>query len=224
MADGGTLFLDEVTEMAPELQVKLLRVLETRTFRRVGGVEELKVDVRILSSSNRDLDEAVKSGKLRQDFYYRLHVFPITIPPLREHREDIPLLALHFLEQIETRERGGLNGMEIGAGEALMAHDWPGNVRELRNVIHRAFVLSEPPHLRASAVRSVLVDAARSAKSDNESIPLAVGDSLSTAERRLIERTVGASKGDFGKAAEQLGVTQKDLKAKLRKHKLPSSR
>jgi len=156
LAHGGTLFFDEVTEMSAELQIKLLRVLETKTFRRVGGNEELKVNIRILSSTNRDLQEAIKSGKLREDFYYRLNVFPLVLPPLRERKEDISLLARYFLERIEEKEKAGFREFEPGALAALNEHSWPGNVRELRNVVHRAYVLSNPPVIGAEAVRSVL--------------------------------------------------------------------
>ncbi len=156
LANGGTLFFDEVTEMSTELQIKLLRVLETKTFRRVGGNEELAINTRILSSTNRDLPEAIKSGKLREDFYYRLNVFPLTLPPLRERKDDISLLAHHFLERIEEKEKGGFRDFEPGAMTLLDKHSWPGNVRELRNIVHRAYVLSNPPLVGVSAVDSVL--------------------------------------------------------------------
>jgi len=142
--------------MSAELQIKLLRVLETKTFRRVGGNEELKVNTRILSSTNRDLQEALKSGKLREDFYYRLNVFPLSLPTLRERKEDISLLARHFLERIEEREKGGFRDFEPAALAVLNDYAWPGNVRELRNIVHRAYVLSNPPVIAASAVESVL--------------------------------------------------------------------
>src|SRR5512141_1108524 len=151
MAHGGTLFLDEVTEMPPELQVKFLRVLDTRTFRRVGGNEELDVDVRLVASSNRDRAEAVRSGAFRPDLFYRLNVFPLRMPPLRERKADIPALASHFLSQLEEKERRGFTAFESGALEALDRHDWPGNVRELRNAVHRTYVLSDPPVGQAAA-------------------------------------------------------------------------
>ena len=158
MSHGGTLFLDEVTEMSSELQVKLLRVLETRTFRRVGGSEELRVDVRVVSSTNRKPEEAIREGKLREDLYYRLGVFPLSLPPLRERAEDIPLLAQSFLESIEAREHAGIRNIAPAGLEALQAHRWTGNVRELKNVIHRVHVLSNPPTISAEALRSVLGD------------------------------------------------------------------
>ena len=144
LAQGGTLFLDEVTEMPPDLQVKFLRVLETRSFRRVGGNEEITSDVRIVSSSNRDLAEAVEKKTLREDLYYRLNVLPLHVVPLRERREDVAVLARHFLAR-DRRERGR-RAADLLAGapsRSSPAHAWPGNVRELRNVVHRAYVLTD---------------------------------------------------------------------------------
>ncbi len=218
MANGGTLFLDEVTEMPPELQVKLLRVLETRAFRRVGGNEELKVDVRIVSSTNRNLDEAIREGKLREDFYYRLNVFPLTIPPLRERREDIPDLARHFLDQIEGQEKAGIREIDAPAVAELTAQDWPGNVRELRNVVHRAYVLSNPPVIGAEAVRSVLgtpAHPAAPAPPGRTPVPAAVGDTLEQVERRLIEKTLESVGGDRERAAKVLKITPAALRARL---------
>jgi two-component system, NtrC family, response regulator AtoC len=155
-AMGGTLFLDEITEMGPELQVKLLRVLEDRTLRRVGGSAELKVDVRLISATNRDPHEAMKEKKLREDLYYRLNVFPIALPPLTDRREDIPLLAEHFRKLIEEQEKAGVTGWDPGALELLNVYDWPGNVRELRNIVHRAYVMTEGKIIRADVVRGLV--------------------------------------------------------------------
>lgn len=155
-ATGGTLFLDEITEMGPELQVKLLRVLEDRTLRRVGGSVELKVDVRLISATNRDPHEAMKEKKLREDLYYRLNVFPIALPPLTDRREDIPLLAEHFRKLIEEQEKAGVTGWDPGALELLNSYDWPGNVRELRNIVHRAYVMTEGKIIRADVVRGLV--------------------------------------------------------------------
>jgi DNA-binding NtrC family response regulator len=158
-AHGGTVFLDEITEMPPDLQVKLLRVLEESTFRRVGGNEEISLDARVIAATNRDPEKAIQEKKLRADLFYRLNVFPLAIPPLRDRKEDIPLLVAHFLESFAEAE-----GAEGGAPHpafirALRAWDWPGNVRELRNVLRRAFILARggglvsehlPPQLRAA--------------------------------------------------------------------------
>ncbi len=161
-AMGGTLFLDEITEMGAELQVKLLRVLEDRTLRRVGGSSEIKVDVRLISATNRDPREAIKEKKLREDLYYRLNVFPIALPPLTERRDDIPLLGEHFRKLIEEQERAGVTGWDPGAIELLSSYDWPGNVRELRNIVHRAYVMTEGKIIRAEVVKALLPTARRS--------------------------------------------------------------
>jgi len=155
-AAGGTLFLDEITEMGSELQVKLLRVLEDRTLRRVGGSQELKVDVRLVSATNRDPQEAIRAKKLREDLYYRLNVFPLALPTLVHRREDISLLAEHFRKQIEDQERAGVSGWEPKALDILQAYEWPGNVRELRNVVHRAYVMTEGRTIRPDVVLSLL--------------------------------------------------------------------
>jgi DNA-binding NtrC family response regulator len=155
-AMGGTLFLDEITEMGPELQVKLLRVLEDRTLRRVGGSQELKVDVRLISATNRDPKEAIEEKKLREDLYYRLNVFPIALPALTERRDDIPLLAEHFRKLIEDQEKAGVTGWDPAALEVLNSYEWPGNVRELRNIVHRAYVMTEGKIIRADVVSALL--------------------------------------------------------------------
>ncbi len=155
-ANEGTLFLDEITEMSPELQVRLLRVLEERTLRRVGGTQEMKVDVRLLSATNRNPEEALKEGKLREDLYYRLNVFPLCLPLLKDHSEDIPLLADHFRREIEEQEKAGVKQFEPAALERLQAYDWPGNVRELRNMVHRAYIMTEGDTILADVVRDLL--------------------------------------------------------------------
>jgi len=155
-AGGGTLFLDEITEMGSELQVKLLRVLEDRTLRRVGGSQEIKVDVRLISATNRDPHDAIKKKKLREDLFYRLNVFPIALPTLAERRDDIPLLAEHFRKVIEEQERAGVAGWDSKALELLQLYAWPGNVRELRNIVHRAYVMTEGKTIRPDVVLALL--------------------------------------------------------------------
>ncbi|MDQ6892403.1 MAG: sigma-54 dependent transcriptional regulator [Acidobacteriota bacterium] len=155
-AMGGTLFLDEITEMGAELQVKLLRVLEDKTLRRVGGSQELKVDVRLISATNRDPREAIKEGKLREDLYYRLNVFPLALPSLAERPDDIPLLAEHFRKLIEEQEHAGVTGWEQAAIDFLQSYTWPGNVRELRNVVHRAYVMTEGKLIRPDVVEALI--------------------------------------------------------------------
>ncbi len=155
-ANEGTLFLDEITEMSAELQVRLLRVLEEKSLRRVGGAQEIRVDVRLLSATNRDPEAAMRDGKLREDLYYRLNVFPLRLPALRDRREDIPVLAEHFLREIDQQEQSGVKHFEPAAIQLLQARDWPGNVRELRNMVHRAYILTEGDTVREDVVRSLL--------------------------------------------------------------------
>src|SRR5215471_9185552 len=155
-AMGGTLFLDEITEMTAEMQIRLLRVLEERTLRRVGGTQDLRLDVRLLSATNRDPKEAIREGKLREDLYYRLNVFPLHIPLLKERLDDVALLADHFLREIEAREKVGVQHLDPKALDLLRAHVWPGNVRELRNIVHRAYILAEGDTIDARVVRGLL--------------------------------------------------------------------
>ena len=224
MAHGGTLFLDEVTEMPPELQVKFLRVLDTRTFRRVGGNEELDVDVRLVASSNRDLAEAVKSKSFRPDLFYRLNVFPLSMPPLRERKADIPALASHFLAQVEEKEQRGFTSFEEAALDVMDRHDWPGNVRELRNAVHRGYVLSDPPLIQTEALEAVLdvshpVDRPPAAERDRDSwpsVPVRVGEKLEEVERKLLIATLQAVNGDRKTAAELLGISLKTVYNRLK--------
>ncbi len=160
-ASGGTLLLDEITEMGSELQVKLLRVLEAKTLRRVGGTQDLRVDVRLVSATNRDPADAIKQGKLREDLYYRLNVFPIALPTLAERREDIALLAEHFRRQIEEQEKNGVTTWDPASLKILESYSWPGNVRELRNVVHRAYVMTEGDTIRPEVVEELLPQVAR---------------------------------------------------------------
>jgi DNA-binding NtrC family response regulator len=248
LAQGGTLFLDEVTEMPPDLQVKFLRVLETRSFRRVGGNEELVSDVRIVSSSNRDLQDAVEKRTLREDLYYRLNVLPLHVVPLRERREDVPVLAKHFLARVAETEDRGRRSFSAAALETLSAHPWPGNVRELRNAVHRAYVLSDGETIDDKTVGAVLAgrssaafpairppeaavrereresaapDAAAPAPPDDPlSVPVRVGDSLEEVERRLLERTLAAVGGNKRRAAEMLKVSLKTVYNKIKEYGL----
>lgn len=220
LARGGTLFLDEVTETPAEMQVKLLRVLETRSFRRIGGSEELDLDVRVVASSNRDLLEAVRAGALREDLYYRLAVFPLRLPPLRERLSDVPLLARAFLARIDAEERRGIAAIEPEALAAFARHAWPGNVRELRNAVHRAYVLSDPPSLSAEAAEAVLAAPAPTLPPDGAErgplVPVRVGETAAAVEKRLVLATLDAVGGDKRAAAEMLGLSLKTIYNKLK--------
>lgn len=216
-ATGGTLFLDEITEMPIELQVKLLRVLETGALIRLGGERPIAVDVRVIAASNRDPEEAVAHGKLREDLLYRLRVFPIHLPPLRERGDDIELLAEHFLDLL-NRPEGANKAFTRPGMQTLRSHTWPGNVRELKNVIHHAFILADQdidPTCLPSQLGSAAGDGASS-----PTLHLKVGTSLADADRRLILATLDQLGGDKKRAAEILGVSVKTLYNRLHEYRL----
>ncbi len=207
-ADGGTLFLDEITEMPLELQVKLLRVLETGMVMRVGTNTPIPVDVRVIAATNRNPAKAVQEGKLREDLYHRLNVFPITLPPLRERGTDIEFLAQHFLDQL-NRQEGTNKVFSPQAIAALYAHNWPGNVRELKNYVQRAYILAD---------QVIDVELAQRMFAEPEPKPIItvrVGSTLEEVERRLIEATMAECGNVRRKAAEMLGVSLKTLYNRL---------
>ncbi len=208
-AHGGTLFLDEITEMPIELQVKLLRVLETGTVARIGGDQSVDVDVRVLAATNRDPHKAVHDGKLREDLLYRLSVFPIHMPPLRDRGADIDLLANFFLN--ELNERHGTNKQFTAeAVDRLRGHSWPGNVRELKNVVHRAFIMAEQEICPRCLPREVGGDSG-----SLKSLHFQVGTSIAEVERRLIMATLDLHGGNKRKTADVLGVSLKTLYNRL---------
>jgi DNA-binding NtrC family response regulator len=211
-ANRGTLFLDEVTEMSLDLQVKLLRVLETASVTRIGGSDPIKVDVRVFAATNRRPEEAVASGKLREDLLYRLNVFPIQLPPLRDRRDDIELLAEHFLNQL-NKEEGTHKQFTRASLERLKSHNWPGNVRELRNVVHRAFILAEDDIGIDCLPLGVVEEASGS------NLVMKVGTSIAEAERRLILATLEHFEGDKKKAADVLKISLKTLYNRLNEYK-----
>ena len=208
----GTLFLDEITEMPLELQVKLLRVLETGTVLRVGGDESIPVDVRVIAASNRSPEAAMKDGKFREDLLYRLNVFPIVLPPLRDRNGDIDLLAEHFLGQI-NREEGTSKKLSAAARGRMAAHSWPGNVRELKNMIRRAFILSDDVIEMDALPTSP--SAPRLAGTSSAQDSMQVGMSLSEIERHFILATLEHFGGDKRKAAEILGISLKTIYNRL---------
>jgi DNA-binding NtrC family response regulator len=208
---GGTLFLDEVTEMPNELQVKLLRVLETGAVVRVGGNEPIRVDVRVIGATNRNPEEAVKSGRLREDLYYRLNVFPIALPPLRNRPGDVDLLAEHFLDQL-NREAGTSKTWSRAALDRLRRSAWTGNVRELRNVVHRAYIMGGDEI--AAEVLPLSPDLPVE-RSGGGVLEVAVGSSIAQVERRLILATLELTGGDKKKSAEILGISLKTLYNRL---------
>jgi DNA-binding NtrC family response regulator len=211
-ASRGTLFLDEITEMPLELQVKLLRVLETGTLMRVGGDEPISVDVRVIAATNRSPEAAVRDDKFREDLLYRLNVFPIVLPPLRDRDNDITLLAEFFLGQLNQTE-GTTKRLSPDAKRRMEAYPWPGNVRELKNMIHRAFILHENTIEMDGLLNSVASASAGSSSGGLEGIR--IGSSLAEVERHLILATLDQCSGDKKKAAELLGISLKTLYNRL---------
>jgi DNA-binding NtrC family response regulator len=210
-AAGGTLFLDEITEMPIELQVKLLRVLETESVTRVGATDPLRVNVRVITASNRDPRKAVEEGTLREDLLYRLEVFPIHLPALRERTGDVELLAQHFLTQLNERE-GTAKRFSGAALDRLAALPWPGNVRELKNVVERAAILADAT-IESSAVPEP--GAGSAPLTADASLQVRVGSSIAEIERRLIIATLDQLAGDKKRAAEVLGISLKTLYNRL---------
>jgi DNA-binding NtrC family response regulator len=211
-AAGGTLFLDEITEMPMDMQVRLLRVLETGRFTRVGGDQEFRADVRIVAATNRDPLQAVKEGHLREDLMYRLAVFPIDVPPLRERGEDVELLAHHFLAQLNEEAATG-KALSPRAVAALRAHPWPGNVRELRNVVQRAFIMADDRLVELDHTSFGTVPCARPVPAD--CLQFALGTSLADMERTTIFATLEHCSGNKRRCAEILGVSLKTLYNRL---------
>jgi DNA-binding NtrC family response regulator len=223
LADGGTLFLDEVGDLPPEVQVKLLRVLQEREFERVGGVETLRVDVRVISATHRDLERMVADGKFREDLYYRLNVFPIHLPPLRDRPGDVSLLAEHFMQKFAQSTGKVARGVDAAALGVLSAYGWPGNVRELENVIERAMILTRGPVLTAADLdfgrRPTAAPAAATAAPDGES-GRSLYKRLSEQERGEIVAAVERAQGNIAHAARALGINRSTLYYRMRKHGL----
>ena len=215
LANRGTLFLDEIAEMTPATQAKLLRVLQERTFRPLGGQREQSVDIRVIAATNVDPPDAVKQQKLREDLFYRLNVFAIRLPPLRERKDDIPLLVQSFIAEFNSRNNKSVNGVGDKAMALLERYDWPGNVRELRNVMERATIVA----------RGALIDVgdlpplATTAPPPAPAAGLAPGITVDEAERQLIEVTLQHTGGNKTRAAEMLGISLKTLHNKLNRMK-----
>ena len=216
-AQGGTVLLDEIGDMPIALQAKLLRVLEEREIQRVGGTATIPIDIRVIAATNRNLESAVKDGGFRADLFYRLAAFPLVIPPLREHREDIPLLVSHFLQDYAERADESVRGISPAALQTLLAYDWPGNVRELRNAIERALLLETTDRLQVSNLPPQLAAVVPSPTDPKDPVqPL----SLQEAERRAVAHALEASEWNITKAAQMLNVNRVTLYRKLRKYNL----
>ena len=218
--DKGTLFLDEIGELTPGMQVKLLRVLQEREFERLGGNQTIKVDVRVIAATNRDLEQAMREGKFREDLYYRLNVVSVVIPPLRERKEDVPELLDHFIKKYSQANRKKISGVSAEVRDLLMRYSYPGNVRELENIVERAVVLSKggtitsadlPLHLRTVESEEKIC-VRKSGSSLNET--------LDTMERGIILDALKESGGVQTRAAEKLGISERVLRYKLKKFKI----
>jgi transcriptional regulator with PAS, ATPase and Fis domain len=225
-AAGGTLFLDEIGEMSPLVQAKLLRVLQEREFQRLGGARTLSADIRLVAATNRDLAQAIRQGRFREDLYYRLAVFEIAIPPLRERSEDVLALAESFLEELCEKMGRPCAGISRDARDWLLAYPWPGNVRELRNAIERAILLCEGglitrDHLPAAVGRPEQARPAAAGGAADPEAPLPPGGvDLDEIERAYIEKALERTRGNKAKASRLLGLTRAQLYSRLDKYGL----
>ena len=211
LADGGTLMLDEIAEMSPQLQAKLLRVLQDGTFQRLGGTREIRGDVRLLCATHTDIPKAIADGKFRQDLYYRINTVQIVLPPLRERREDIPLLAAHFL-QIFTAEMGKeVHVIAPSALDQLLAHSWPGNVRELNHVIQRAVALANGDPLTSFAFAPAASNAAIMSEDAKANVSIPIGTKMDEATKQLVLATIKRCDGNKLKAARLLGIAPRTM-------------
>ncbi|HWN82891.1 MAG TPA: sigma-54 dependent transcriptional regulator, partial [Candidatus Udaeobacter sp.] len=219
IADGGTLFLDEITEITPPIQAKLLRVLQEREFERVGGSTTLRVDVRLIAATNRNLEAEVRSGRFREDLYYRLNVVSIQLPPLRERREDIPLLVEAFIREFNEEHVKQVRGVSKGAIDILSRYSWPGNVRELKNAVEGMVLFAEGGHLLGvDDLPDTLRDS--TAAAPGEQVPVQVGMTLAEVERRLIAATYRAAGANKRRASATLGIGLRTLYRKLKEYDL----
>jgi DNA-binding NtrC family response regulator len=218
LADKGTLFLDEIGDVPPATQVKLLRVLQEREFERLGGTRTIKVDVRLIAATNRDLRAALEQGTFREDLYYRLNVVPIDIPPLREHKEDIPDLANLFLIRLGQQSQKKLEGIKPEALRKLMEFHWPGNVRELENIVERACALAPGPFIEASDIQ---IDHVAGRNHSGQSPLLPEGKTLDQWEDELIREAYRRANGNKSEAARMLGLSRNALRYRLEKIGIP---
>jgi DNA-binding NtrC family response regulator len=216
MADGGTLLLDEISEIPPALQAKLLRVLQEKEFERIGSGQTIRVDVRVIATSNRDLKDEVARGDFRDDLYYRLNVIPIDIPPLRQRLEDIPLLTDYFLNRYCQKIGVPTKRLNEKAGQILLSYSWPGNVRELENLIERAVVISKNQELKVSDFPPEITAGIPALAKNSMDVGMSIGE----AEKILILKTLKAHGGNKSKAADVLGISARTLRNKLHEYGL----
>jgi transcriptional regulator with PAS, ATPase and Fis domain len=218
LADGGTLLLDEIGEMPAPTQAKLLRVLEDRKVRRLGSKVETPVDVRVLAATNKDPEQAVSSAHLRQDLFFRLNVFHVTLPPLRDHKEDIPLLVEYILRDINAKHGKNVRGVGAEVMDIFMSHTWPGNIRELRNVLERSAIMCEKDLISRSSLPGEFGKTTAKSTSDLGGVKFPIGTTVEAMERELILQTLAATNNNKTRAAELLGISLKTLHNKLKEY------
>src|SRR5437879_1114402 len=218
LADSGTLLLDEIGEMPAPTQAKLLRVLEDRKVRRLGSKSETPVDVRVLAATNKEPEQAVSSGQLRQDLYFRLNVFHINLPPLRDHKDDISLLVDYILRDINAKHGKHVRGIGAEVLDIFMGHTWPGNIRELRNILERAAIMCEKDLITRACLPGEFGKAGAKAAGDLSAIKFPVGTTVDAMERVLIMQALGATGNNKTTAAEMLGISLKTLHNKLKEY------
>jgi Nif-specific regulatory protein len=216
LAEKGTIFLDEIGDLSPNLQVKLLRVLQEKEFQRLGGSDTIRADVRIITATNRNLEEMIPKNEFREDLYYRLNVFPIFVPPLREHRGDIPLLVNHFIEKYNKIHSLKIKRISSSAIDLLMTYHWPGNIRELENCVERAAILSTDGVIRSHNLPPTL----QSAASTGSRLEGSLGAILENVEKQILIDALNLSKGNVSKAAEQLKLTERIMGLRVKKYQI----
>ncbi len=220
MADGGTIFLDEIGDIPLSTQVKILRILQQREFERLGGTETIKVDVRIVAATNRNLERMIESGEFREDLFYRINVFPLFIPPLRERRDDIPLLVDHFIEKFNKRNGTNVKRITTSALNMLMVYSWPGNIRELENCIERACILTADGVIHSYNLPPSL----QTADSSNTQSKGGLTYTVEQVEKQLIREALTTTKGNIAKAADLLMVTERMLGTRVKKYDIDAWR
>jgi two-component system, NtrC family, response regulator HydG len=223
LADGGTIFLDEIGEMTPATQAKILRVLQEREFEPLGSTRTVKVDIRIVSASNRMLKEEVRKGTFREDLFYRLNVVPIELPPLRERREDVPLLVEHFLKTYNEKNNRNLLGFHPRAMDALMRYPWPGNIRELENIVERAVILTREDYVTFSELPDSIRETTGDPLSKEVRAGIRPGMTIREMERELIIKTLEENDQNRTRASKVLGITRRTLQLKLKEYDLDHS-
>jgi Nif-specific regulatory protein len=216
IAHGGTLFLDEIGELSPLTQVKLLRVLQEREFERVGGTESIKVNIRLVAATNKDLEKAIRAGDFREDLYHRLNVFTIFVPPLRERKSDILLLADHFLEKFSREHGKQVRRISTPAIDMLVSYHWPGNVRELANVIERAVVVCDANVVHGHHLPPTL----QTAEASGTTPTLTLQQTLEAVERDVLQDALKSARGNRAKAARLLGATERVFNYRVRKYRI----